>query len=114
LLLRRNIRRVEREITQIYVADLRLPIPTKHGVDSLGEFCTARLVNATRIDPGIAVSIAPSLLAGCRNLAVPCLARGLVVLGFTQLREFWEGHLAICPGVRKDSVRRDVVAVEQL
>jgi hypothetical protein len=79
-----------------------------------GEFCTARFIDATSINPCVAVSIHQCPVACCGNFAVPCLAGDSVILSFSRLGEFLKGHLAISPGVGKNGVGWNFIAVVQL
>src|SRR6266542_117533 len=98
---------MELEIAQVCEADFRLPVPAKHGIDSLGQFCTARLVDATRVDPSVGATLLIRLLACCYYLAVTSLACNIEVLVLTGSDEFFKRHLLMSPSVRKDSVRRN-------
>jgi hypothetical protein len=42
---------VELEVTQAHVINLRMLVPAKHGVDSLGELCAGGLVDTASVTP---------------------------------------------------------------
>jgi hypothetical protein len=94
------------DVGKIGVANLSPCIPIEHGVDGLGELGTARLVDATSINPAPGQSIPPGLLAS------------KVYLSKTQFTfieatlEVLERHFLVEPCMREDGIRRDLVAEE--
>ena len=103
---------MELKIAQVREADFRLPVPAEHGIDSLGQFCAARLVDATSVDPSIGATLLFCLLACCYYLAVASLACNIEVLVLSSPDEFFKRHLLPSPSVREDGVRRNFIAVE--
>jgi hypothetical protein len=95
-------------VAQEDIADLGPLVPAEHGIDGLGQFGAAALVDAARIDPDPFEIVRGRLLAALSDL-------GVASLGLAHRRSFLqvdEGDLVVTPCVREDGVRRDLVAEE--
>ena len=120
LRLRESTRGRHADIVEMDVASAGLGIPLEHGVDCLAQFSRAGLVDAVGVGPKPIEAVAFRLFASAEDLENSLLCTFLkgfpaVLLLFgicTDGLPFLKRRLFLAPGMRKDRVRRDIVAKE--
>jgi hypothetical protein len=58
-------------VREVSETNLRVLIPTEHGVDGLGKFCTALLANATSVDLNVLQIVLKGFVAASFNFGNP-------------------------------------------
>lgn len=89
----------------MYITSPSILVPTKHGVERLGQFRIVGLINTTAVNPEMRIAISGRLRPAEVNLAMTKFVRTSAVGDILKSNLFF----VLSPGMREDSIWRDVI-----